>query len=72
MEQQQTKRPNIFKRIGLRFKAMFSELKKVNWPGFKKTMKTTGIVFAVVAFFAVIIFAADFGLGEMLEGIIGI
>ena len=33
------------------FKEVFSELKKVNWPSFKKVCKTTGTVLVVVGVF---------------------
>ena len=56
-------------KIGLkqRFKETGSELKKISWPTFKETMKKTGVVIAVVLFFAVILIAFDFGLGELFK-----
>ena len=60
------KKPNIFKRIGSKFKDIFSELKKVNWPTFGKVVKQTGIVLAVVVIFLVFITAFDFGLTKLL------
>jgi preprotein translocase subunit SecE len=61
------KKPGFFKRIGLKLKDVFSELKKVNWPTFSKVVKQTGIVLAVVLIFLVIITAFDFGLYELLK-----
>jgi preprotein translocase subunit SecE len=60
------KKPNVFRRIGGKFKDIFSELKKVNWPTFGKVVKQTGIVLAVVVIFLVVITAFDFGLTKLL------
>ncbi|MBR5192312.1 MAG: preprotein translocase subunit SecE [Clostridia bacterium] len=60
-------KPGFFKRIGLKIKDVFSELKKVNWPTFSKVVKQTGIVLAVVLLFLVIITAFDTGLTELLQ-----
>lgn len=64
---QKDKKPNIFKRFGMRMKDTFSELKKVNWPAFGKVVKKTGIVLAVVLIFLVVITAFDYGLLELLK-----
>jgi preprotein translocase subunit SecE len=66
---QKNKKPNIFKRIGAKFKDIFSELKKVSWPAFPKVVKQTGIVLAVVAIFLVVITAFDFGLLQFLKAV---
>lgn len=42
-----------------RVKETFSELKKVTWPSFGKTMAQTGMVLGVVAIFAVLVFGVD-------------
>ncbi len=42
-----------------RAKEVVSELKKVNWPSFKKTCAQTGAVLAVVAVFMVAVFGID-------------
>jgi preprotein translocase subunit SecE len=60
------KKPNVFRRIGGKFKDIFSELKKVNWPTFGKVVKQTGIVLAVVVIFLVVITAFDFALTKLL------
>ena len=54
-------------KVGLkqRFKETGSELKKISWPSFKETMKKTGVVIAVVLFFAVVLIAFDFGLSKL-------
>lgn len=67
----QAKKPGFWKRLGMKFKAMFSEVKKVNWPTFKKTVKTTGIVFLVVIFFTLIILGADSLLSWLLGLVVG-
>ncbi len=61
------KKPNIFKRFGMKMKDVFSELKKVSWPTFPKVVKQTGIVLAVVLVFLVVITAFDYGLLNLLK-----
>ena len=39
-----------------------SELKKVQWPTFGRTVKQTGVVLAVVVLFGLVVFAIDRGL----------
>ena len=60
---QTNKRPNFLVRsarwIKKKFKEMWSELKKVSWPGFKQVAKQTGIVLAFVLVFAVVIFGFE-------------
>ena len=60
------KKPNFFKRIGLKIKDVFSELKRVSWPTFPKIVKQTGIVMVVVLIFLVVISAFDVGLYSLL------
>ena len=60
------KKPGLFKRIGAKFKDIFSELKKVSWPEFSKVVKQTGVVLVVVIAFLVVITAFDFGLMKLL------
>lgn len=60
-------KPGFFKRIGLKMKDVFSELKKVSWPGFSKVVKKTGVVLVVVLAFLVVITAFDSGLMELLK-----
>lgn len=59
-------KPGFFKRIGLKIKDVFSELKKVSWPTFSKVVKQTGVVLVVVIVFLVVITAFDFGLMQLL------
>lgn len=63
------KKPNIFKRLGKRFKETNSELKKVSWPTFGKVVKQTGIVIAIVLIFAVVLLGID-KLLELLFGLL--
>jgi len=44
-----------------------SELKKVRWPGFRKALKQTGVVLAVVLLFGIVVFLIDMGLGELYK-----
>lgn len=64
------KKPNIFVRFGRKMKDVFSELKKVSWPGFSKVVKQTGVVIVVVLAFLVVISAFDFALYELLKLIV--
>lgn len=66
------KKDNIFKKIGRKFKEVFSELKKVSWPSFKTIVKNTGIVLGIVGIFLVVITLMDLGLGELFKLITGI
>ena len=66
-EKKKNKNPGIFKRMGMKAKDVFSELKKVSWPTFAKVVKKTGIVLAVVLVFLVVIFAFDSALLELLK-----
>ena len=65
------KGPGFFKRVGMKIKDIFSELKKVSWPTFGKVLKETGIVLAVVLVFLVVINAFDVGLDTLLKLITG-
>ena len=61
------KKPNFLKRIAIKIKEIFFELKNVNWPSFMKVVKQTGIVLVVVLLFLVVITAFDTGLTELLK-----
>ena len=61
------KGPGLFKRMALKIKDIFSELKKVSWPSFAKVIKQTGVVLAVVLVFLVVIMLFDWGLMELLK-----
>lgn len=66
-DKKKDKKPGFFKRMGMKAKDIFSELKKVNWPTFAKVVKKTGIVLTVVLAFLVVIFAFDTALLELLK-----
>lgn len=42
-----------------KIKEIWSELKKVSWPGFKTVCKNTGIVISVVVIFTLVLFGID-------------
>ncbi|MBP5307521.1 MAG: preprotein translocase subunit SecE [Clostridia bacterium] len=64
------KKPNFFKRIWIKIKEVFSELKKVTWPTFGKVVKQTGVVIAVVLVFLVAITLMDLGLTAILDKLV--
>lgn len=66
------KKPGFFKRLGLKLKDVFSELKRVSWPTVPKIIKQTLVVIVVVVIFLVLITAFDFGLMKLLGLIQGI
>ena len=65
--QPKNKKENFFKRMGRKLKEVFSELKKVSWPGFNKIVKQTAVVLGVVLLFMVVITLMDLGLGALLQ-----
>ncbi len=65
--QPKTKKDNFFKRMGRKFKEVFSELKKVSWPSFDKIVKQTAVVLGVVLLFMIVITLMDLGLGALLQ-----
>ena len=52
-------------------KEVFSELKKVNWPTFKKACKQTGAVLVVVAIFMVVVLGIDVFLAWLMSLVVG-
>lgn len=60
-------KPNFFKRIAMKTRDVFSELKRVTWPTFPKVVKQTGVVLVVVLAFLVVITAFDTGLLKLLS-----
>lgn len=65
--------PNIWQRFAKFIREIISELKKVDWPPFKRSKSNPGvfanlgIVLIVVVIFLVIITAFDAGLGALLR-----
>ena len=64
--QSKDNKPNIFVRIGRKLKEVFSEIKKVSWPGANKVVKQTAVVIGVVLMFMIVITLMDLGLGQLL------
>ncbi len=60
-------KPNIFVRMWTRIKETFSELKRVTWPSFGKTLKSTGVVLGIVLVFTVIVTAINSGFSALLQ-----
>ncbi len=52
-------------------KGVFSELKKVSWPSFKKTCKQTGTVLVVVGVFMIVILGIDVFLSWLMSLVVG-
>ncbi len=61
----------ILKRIGRFFRDYKSEIKKIVWPGWKEVAKNTVIVLIMCLIIGALIWAVDFGLGELLKLILG-
>ena len=53
------KKPGFFKRISKRLKDVISEAKKVTWPTWSQTWKSTLTVLVMVAIFAVVVCGLD-------------
>lgn len=70
VKKDKNKNPNFFKRMGMKIKDVFSELKKVSWPTFPKVVKQTGVVLVVVLLFLIVITAFDYGLLQLLHLIV--
>ena len=60
------KKPNIFTRMWVKLKEIFSELKKVTWPSFSTVVKQLGCVLGIVLVVLAVIMAMDFGLQKLL------
>lgn len=61
----------IFKRVIAFFKDYKSEVKKIVWPGIKDVLKNTLIVLIMCLIVGAFIWLLDFGLGKLLEVILG-
>lgn len=62
----------IPKRIVRFFRDYKSEVKKIVWPGYKDVIKNTIIVLIMCLLVGILIWAVDFGLGQLLNLILGI
>ena len=61
----------IIKRIIRFFRDYKSEIKKIVWPGWKDVAKNTVIVLIMCLIIGALIWIIDFGLGKLLELILG-
>ena len=61
----------ICQRIGLFFRDNKSEVKKIVWPSLRDVVKNTVIVLIMCLIVGVLIWAVDFGLGRLIELILG-
>lgn len=62
----------IFKRIVLFFRDYKSEVKKIVWPGLKEVAKNTVIVLIMCLLVGALIWIVDFGLGNLIDLILGL
>ena len=62
----------ICKRIGLFLRDNKSEVKKIVWPSLRDVVKNTVIVLIMCLVVGILIWAVDFGLGQLLEYILGV
>ncbi len=62
----------ICQRIGLFLRDNKSEVKKIVWPSFRDVVKNTVIVLIMCLIVGVLIWAVDFGLGQLIELILGV
>ena len=71
LEAKASKGKTIGKRIVLFFRDNKSEVKKIVWPNWRDVLKNTVTVLVMCAVIGVIIWAIDYGLGSLLELILG-
>lgn len=62
----------IWKRIVHFFRDYKSEVKKIVWPGYKDVIKNTIIVLIMCLLVGILIWAVDFGLGQLITLILGV
>ena len=62
----------IPKRIVRFFRDYKSEVKKIVWPGFKEVVKNTLIVLVMCLLIGALIWIIDFGLGQLLNFVLGV
>ena len=63
------KKPNIFKRIAMKFNDVRLELKRVIWPTKEKLVQTSAVVLVVIAVCAILLTTISKGAGWILEKI---
>ncbi len=62
----------ICQRVGLFLRDNKSEVKKIVWPGIRDVVKNTLIVLIMCLIVGVLIWVVDFGLGQLLELVLGV
>ena len=62
----------IPKRVVRFFRDYKSEVKKIVWPGYKEVIKNTLIVLVMCLIVGILIWVVDFGLGQLLNLILGV
>lgn len=70
--EKKNKKPGFFKRIGIFFSEVGTELKKVSWLSSDELTKSTGVVFGIVAFFTLYIWLVDTGLGAIAAALLNL
>ena len=65
------RKPNVFQRIGLFFKEVVVELKKVNWLTTDELVKSTSVVAGIVVAFTLLTWIADTGFGALAALFLG-
>ena len=66
-ENKKEKKPNIFKRLGQKFKNLKSESKKVTWASPSSVFKSFGVVVVAVVAIALVIGLLDLGCVALFE-----
>ncbi len=61
---------NFFMKIGLAFKNMVAELKKVTWPSRKELVNYSIVVIAFMVLMAVVIGLLDLGASQLVQALI--
>ena len=64
-------KPTIIKRFVKFLRDYKGEISKIVWPNFRSVVKNTVIVLIMCAILGVIIWAVDFGLGNLVQLILG-
>ena len=65
-------KPSLWSRIKSWMRSIKSEVKKIVWPSLKDVVKNTLIVIVMCLLVGVLIWAVDFGLGKLLDVVLGI
>ena len=78
-EKKTQRKPSFFKRvagffirIGLAFKNMAAELKKVTWPSRKELVNYSIVVIVFMVLMAVVVGLLDLGASQLVQALIGL